>query len=70
MFGPKREELIGAWRNPYSIAYDLHSSPIIIWMIKSKNRIWARHMASIDEKRDVCIVFGGETCKKGAPWET
>ena len=38
---------------------DFYSSRNIIWMIKSKGMSWVRHVAGMDEKKDVCIFWWG-----------
>jgi hypothetical protein len=43
IFGPKKDEVTGGWRNLHSEGLrDLYSSPNIIRMIKSRLR-WAEH---------------------------
>jgi hypothetical protein len=34
IFGPKRDEVTGEWRNMHNELHNLYSSPIIIRMIK------------------------------------
>jgi hypothetical protein len=36
IFGPNRDEVTGEWRKLYEIINDLYSSPIIVWVIKSR----------------------------------
>jgi hypothetical protein len=46
IFGPKRDEVTGGWRKLHNEElYDLHSSPNIIIIIKSKRMGWAGHVA-------------------------
>ena len=48
--------------------YDLHSSPNIIWVIKSERMRWVGHVACMGER---CIQdFGVETGGKKATWKT
>jgi hypothetical protein len=47
IFGPKREEVIRSWRNPYNEKlHNLNSSPNIIRVIKSRRR------RGVGQKRD------------------
>ena len=46
------------WRNLHKeVLNDLHSSPHIIWVIKSRRIRWARHVACMGEKGDVHTGF-------------
>jgi len=46
IFGPKSEEVTGEWRKLHTEEFnDLHSSPNIIRVIKSRRMIWAGHVA-------------------------
>jgi hypothetical protein len=46
IFGPKRDEVTGEWRKLHNEELrDLHSSPSIIRIIKSRRMIWAGHVA-------------------------
>jgi hypothetical protein len=41
IFGPKRDEVTGEWRRLHNKElYALYSSPIIIWVIKSRRLRW------------------------------
>jgi len=53
--GPKRDEVTGEWRKLHNEELnDLHSSPNIVCMIKSRRTRWAG--------QERCIQgFGGET---------
>jgi hypothetical protein len=62
MFWPKRDEVTGEWRKLHNDELtELHSSPYIIRMVKSKRMGWAGHVArKWGEER--CIQgFGGES---------
>jgi hypothetical protein len=61
IFGPKRDEVTGVWRKIHNgEPHDLHSSPTIVWVIKSRRTVWAGHVARMWEGR--CEQgFGGET---------
>jgi hypothetical protein len=52
IFGPKRDEVTGDWRKLYNEElHNLHFSPNVIRMIKSRRMIWAGHVARMGEKR-------------------
>jgi hypothetical protein len=51
IFGPKRDDVIGGWRKLHNEElYNLNSSPTIIRIIKSRRRIWARHVARMGRR--------------------
>lgn len=46
MFGPKREIVVGGWRKlHHEQLHNLHCSPNVIRVIKSKRMKWAGHVA-------------------------
>jgi hypothetical protein len=52
IFGPKRDEVTGAWRKLYNEElHDLYSSPTIVRVLKSRRMRWARHVARMVERR-------------------
>jgi hypothetical protein len=54
IFGPKRDEVTGKWRKLHNEElHDLHSSPSIIRIIKSRRIRWAGHVARIGAKRNM-----------------
>jgi hypothetical protein len=54
IFGPKRDEVTGEWRKLHNEELrDLHSSPGIIRIIKSRRMRWVGHVARMGEKRNV-----------------
>jgi hypothetical protein len=56
IFGPKRDEIIGGWRNLHSVEFhDAFSSLDIIIMIKSKSMGWARMEG---QKNSYNVLFG------------
>jgi hypothetical protein len=53
IFGLKKNEVTGGWRNLYNEAFhNLYSSPSIIRMIKSRIIRWAGHVARMEERRN------------------
>ena len=68
-FGPKEEETTSQWRILHNEGlYDLCSSTNIIWLIKSRKKRWARHVASMGtgEIQD----FGGDSLWWKITWKT
>jgi hypothetical protein len=60
IFGPKRVEVRGGWRNLHDKELrDMYSSPSIIRMIKSGRMKWAGHIARIGEKRNTHMLLAG-----------
>jgi hypothetical protein len=54
IFGPKRDEVTGEWRELHNEEFHiLHSPPNIVRQIKSKRMRWARHVACMEEERKV-----------------
>jgi hypothetical protein len=56
IFGPKRDE-VTAWRELHDELRNLHSSPGIIRMIKSRRTRWAEHVAQL--RRNACRILVG-----------
>jgi hypothetical protein len=57
IFGPKREE-DGSWRKLHNDElHSLYSSPNIVRVIKSRRIKWAGHVARIEERRGVYMVW-------------
>jgi hypothetical protein len=49
-FEPRREEVAGEWRELYNEELNnLHSSPNIVRVIKSRKMRWAGHVANMGE---------------------
>jgi len=62
IFGPKRDEVTGECRKLHNEEFnDLYCSPNIVWVIKCRRIRWARHVASIGERRDVYWVLVGKS---------
>jgi len=58
--GPKRDEVTGEWRKLHNEELnDLHSSPNIVRVIKSKRTRWARHVERMGDRRGVYRVLVG-----------
>jgi hypothetical protein len=61
IFGPKRDEVTGEWRKLYNNELnELHSSPNIVRVIKSRKMRWAWHVERIGERRGVYRVLVGK----------
>jgi len=62
IFGPRRCEVTGEWRRLYNEELnDLHSSPNILRVIKSRRMRWAGHVARMGEERGVYRVLVGKS---------
>jgi hypothetical protein len=60
IFGPKRDEVIGDWRRLHNGELnDLHTSPNIIRVIKSRRMRWAGHVAHMGEGRRAYRILVG-----------
>jgi hypothetical protein len=60
IFGPKRDEVTGGWRNMHNEElHNLYSSPSIIRMMKSRRIRWAGHIAPMGEKRNLYRILVG-----------
>jgi hypothetical protein len=65
VFGPKRDEVTGGWRELHNEElHNLYSSPSIIRIIKSRRMKWAEHAARIGEKRNGYRVLVGKLEEK------
>jgi hypothetical protein len=61
IFGAKRNEVTGEWRNIYNEElHNLYSFTDIIRQIKSRKMRWARHVARMGEERKVYRVLVGK----------
>jgi hypothetical protein len=72
IFGPGRYEVRGEWRTQHNEELtDLHCSPNIIRVIKSRRMKWMRGACSAYGGEERCIQsFDGETWGKDATWKT
>jgi hypothetical protein len=59
IFGPKREEDGSCRKLHNDELYDLHSSPNIVRVIKSRRMRWAGHVARMGEGRGAYRVWLG-----------
>jgi hypothetical protein len=61
IFGPKRDEVTGGWRKLHNEElHNLHSSPSIIRLIKSRRLRWAGHVARMGKKRNAYRILVGK----------
>jgi hypothetical protein len=59
IFGPKRDEVTGGWRNLHNEELrDLYSSPSIIRLIKSRRMIWTGHVARMEKRNAYGLLVG------------
>jgi hypothetical protein len=66
IFGPKRYEVTGGWREfRKKDLRDLYSSASIIRIIKSRRMRWAGHVARMGEKRNVYRLLVGKPKGRG-----
>jgi hypothetical protein len=60
VFGPKKEEVAGGWRELHNEElHNLYSSPHVIRMLKSRMR-WASRVALMGETRNVYKILVGK----------
>jgi hypothetical protein len=53
IFGPKRDEVTGEWKELHNEElHDLYSSPSIFRIIKSRRMRWARNVVPMGKKRN------------------
>jgi hypothetical protein len=61
IFGPKWDGVTGGWRKQHNEAlHNLHSSPSIIRIIKSRRMRWAGHVARMGEKGNMYMILAGK----------
>ena len=61
IFGPRRDEVTGEWRRLHNEELsDLHSSPDIVQVIKSRRMRWDGHVAHMGEERGAYRVLVGK----------
>jgi hypothetical protein len=61
IFGSKRDEVTGEWRNLQSEElHNLYSSPNIIRQIKSRRTRWAGHVVCMREERKMYRILVGK----------
>jgi hypothetical protein len=61
IFGQNRDEMKGGWRKLHNEGlHNLHSSPIIIRMIKSRRMRWVEHVSQIWAKENTHRILVGK----------
>jgi len=62
VFGPKRDEVTGEWRNLHNEELsDLYSVSDIVRVVKSRRMKWAGHVARMGQENGSVQGSGGET---------
>ena len=70
MFGHKKDELTGEWKNIHKEELNyMYCSAIIFRVIKSRKMRWAGHVARMGERRGVYGVLVGKP-EEEPIWET
>jgi hypothetical protein len=68
IFGPKRGEVTGEWRQLHNEKlHDLYSSPNIVRVIKSRRMRWAGHLARMG-RREAYIGFWRGNLREREIW--
>jgi len=58
ILGPKREEVVGAWRRLHNEEFhNLYTSPNIVGVIKSRRMRWAGHVTCMGGVRNVYNIL-------------
>jgi hypothetical protein len=66
IFGLKREEVLGGWRNLHNEElHKLYSSPNVSRMIKSRRMRWAGHVECMGEKTNAYMILVGNQKERG-----
>jgi hypothetical protein len=61
IFGPKRDEMTGGWRELHNEElHGLYSSPSIIGVIKARSMRWEGHVARMGEVRGAHNILVGK----------
>jgi hypothetical protein len=61
IFGPKRDEMVGGWRELHNEElHNMYTLLSIIRMIKSRRMRWGGHIARVGKKRNACRVLVGK----------
>jgi hypothetical protein len=61
IFGPKRDEVAGGWRNLLNgFLHSFHPSPDIFRVIKSRRMRWTGHISRMGEMRNACKILVGK----------
>jgi hypothetical protein len=65
IFGPKRDEVMGGWRQLHKEElHDLYSSPSILKIVKLRGMRWVGQVAQMGENRTVCRLLVGNLERK------
>jgi hypothetical protein len=64
IFGRKRDTVTGGWKTLHNECYNLHCSPNIIRMVKSRRMRWAGYVVCIGKMRNAFKILVGRPQEK------
>jgi len=71
LFGLKRDEVTGKWGKLHNDELsDLYPLPNNVWVVKSRRKRSAGHVAPLLEMKEGCTRLWWGSLRKGGHWET